>query len=581
MMKKPAVFLLAGISLSAGSLLSGRPQNAAPSPVPGLAVTGRCSRPPGPAWADTAVFYQIYPQTFCDSDGDGVGDLEGVIEKLDYLKRLGAGAIWLNPFYESPFRDAGYDITDYRKVAPRYGSNEDARRLFAEARSRGIRVLVDFVPSYTSIDHPWFKASCDPEPNRYSNWYVWTGSTWFPGMERYRAGFVQGYCDRDGMFMSNFFWHQPALNYGYAHPDPVQPWQLPTDHPDVMALKEEMKNVMRFWLDLGADGFRIDMAGSLVKNDDGTATAAYWRTVREFLDREYPGTFTVAEWSNPKDAVAKGGFNADFLHWFAGYDDLFQKEKFRNPNHDGHSFFDAEGRGDITEFLARYMDQYLASRDQGYIALPVGNHDLERIRNNGRTEADLSVIFAFMMTLPGTPFLYYGDEIGMRQVPGLPHTEGSYMGRAGDRTPMQWTAGPNRGFSTAPPQKLYRAVDPSPDAPDAASQEADPRSLLNVVRGLIRMRRVEPALLACAEFVPVVAEKGRYPFAYIRASGRDRLLVALNPAARAVEASFSEPYPSLTPKRIAGDGALSIGKGGWKLAMKPVSWAVFRVNAKD
>jgi glycosidase len=579
MTRKTWRYAIFGIFLI-GGCLSGQPTDVSSS-KPGWTVTGVCRKPPGPAWADTAVFYQIYPQTFYDSNGDGVGDLQGIIEKLDYVKRLGAGAVWLNPFFESPFRDAGYDITNYYQVAPRYGVNADAKRLFAEAHKRGIRVLVDFVPSYTSIDHPWFKASCDTASNPYTNWYVWTGSTWFPGMEKYRAGFVQGYCDRDGMFMSNFFWHQPALNYGYAHPDPNQPWQLAVDHPDVMALKEEMKNVMRFWLDMGCDGFRIDMAGSLVKNDDGTVTAEYWKTVREFLDREYPGTFTVAEWSNPKDAVVKGGFNADFLHWFNGYDDLFQKEKVRNQNHDGYSFFDAEGLGDISRFLALYMDQYLGSRERGYIALPVGNHDLERIRNNGRTERDLSVIFAFMMTLPGTPFLYYGDEIGMRQVHGLPHTEGSYMGRAGDRTPMQWNAGLNKGFSPALPEKLYRAVDSSPGAPDAASQEKDPASLWNTVKSLIRLRNAEPALMAYAEFVPVFAEKNAYPFAYIRAMGKERLLVALNPASREVEASFPEPYTSLKPKWLAGNGVLSQARGEWKIRMKPVSYAVFRVNAKE
>jgi glycosidase len=558
----------------------GTDQMTGATPAKGWTVTGRAQKPAGPAWADRAVFYQIYPQTFYDSNGDGVGDLEGVIQKIGYVKSLGAGAVWLNPFYESPFRDAGYDASDFYKVAPRYGTNGDAKRLFEEFHKRGLRVIVDYVPSYTSIDHPWFRASCDPKPNRYSNWYVWTASTWFPGMDQYRAGFVQGYCERDGMFMNNFFWHQPALNYGYAHPDPSQPWQLPVDHPDVMALKEEMKNVMRFWLDLGADGFRVDMAGSLVKNDDGTETSKYWRTVREFLDREYPGTFMVAEWSNPKDAV-KGGFNADFFHWFNGYDDLFQKEKIRNPNHDGHSFFDSEGRGDISRFMKLYMDQYLGSRDGGYISVPFGNHDLERIKNNGRTDRDMSVIFAFMLTLPGTPFVYYGDEIGMNQVHGLPHTEGSYMGRAGDRTPMQWNAGPNKGFSTARPEALYRAVDPSAGAPDAESQEKDPGSLLNRVREMIRIHNAEPAFKACAEFVPVYAEKEKYPLAYVRADGKDRLLVVLNPAAREVSASFDMTYQSRRPKLICGEGQISLKKNKASIRMKPVSYAIFRVNAAE
>jgi glycosidase len=548
------------------------------SSQPAGTVTGKAQRPPGPAWVDNAVFYQIYPQTFYDANGDGVGDLPGIIEKLDYVKSLGVGAIWLNPFYESPFRDAGYDVTDFYKVAPRYGTNDDAKRVFAEVHKRGMHVIIDYVPSYTSIDHPWFKASCDPNPNKYSNWYVWTGSTWFPGMEQYRANFIQGYCERDGMFMNNFFWHQPALNYGYAHPDPQQPWQLPADHPDVLALKEEMKNVMRFWLDMGCDGFRIDMAGSLVKNDDGLETAKYWKTVREFLDKEYPGAFTVAEWSNPKDAVNKGGFNADFFHWFNGYDDLFQKEKIRNANHDGHSYFDAEGKGDISHFLEVYLDQYYGSKDKGYISVPFGNHDLERIKNNGRTDQDMAVIFAFMLTLPGTPFIYYGDEIGMKQLHGLPHTEGSYMGRAGDRTPMQWNSGANKGFSTASADKLYRAVDSSSTAPDVVSQEKNPGSLLNKVKELIKLHNNEPALLAYAEFVPVYAGKEKYPLAYIRANGKDRLLVVLNPANREVTASFVLNYKSQKPKLISGNGNIMLQENKISLRIKPVSYAIFRVN---
>jgi glycosidase len=540
-------------------------------------VTGKSQRPACPRWADTAVFYQIYPQTFYDSNNDGVGDLQGIVQKLDYVKSLGVGALWLNPFYESPFRDAGYDVTDFYKVAPRYGTNEDAKRLFTEVHKRGMHVIIDYVPSYTSIDHPWFKRSCDPNPNKYTNWYVWTNSTWFPGMDKYKAGFIQGYCERDGMYMNNFFWHQPALNYGYAHPDPQQPWQLPVDHPDVLALKEEMRNVMRFWLDMGCDGFRIDMAGSLVKNDDGSETSKYWKTVREFLDKEYPGTFTVAEWSYPKDAV-KGGFNADFFHWFNGYDDLFQKEKIRNPNHDGHSFFDSEGKGDITHFLELYLDQYYGSKENGYISVPFGNHDLVRIKNNGRTDKDVAVIFAFMLTMPGIPFMYYGDEIGMKQLDGLPHIEGSYMGRAGDRTPMQWNNGKNKGFSLVNPEKLYRAVDLSLDAPDVLSQEQDRHSLMNKVKELVWLHNTEPALRAYAEFVPVYAEKDRYPFAYIRAMGKDRLLIIVNPANREVTATFTINYRSQRPRLILGNGTVSQKGNTVSMSMKASSYAVFRMN---
>jgi maltose alpha-D-glucosyltransferase/alpha-amylase len=338
-----------------------------------------------------------------------------------------------------------------------------------------------------------------------------------------------------------------------------------------------MKNVMRFWLKMGCDGFRCDMAGSLVKNDNGTETSKYWKTVREFLDKEYPGTFMVAEWSYPKDAL-RGGFNADFFHWFNGYDDLFQKEKIRNGNHDGHSFFDSEGKGDISNYLELFMDQYNDTKDKGYIAVPFGNHDLERIKNNGRTDNDIAVIFAFMLTTPGTPFIYYGDEIGMKQLHELPHTEGSYMGRAGDRTPMQWNNNINKGFSSVSPEKLYRAVDLSNDAPDVTTAEKDPNSLLNRVKKLINLHNIEPAFVSYAEFVPVYAEKEKYPLAYIRANGKDRLLVVINPANRKVDASFTVNYNIAKPKLILGNGEISVNKNEVSVKMMPVSYGIFRVN---
>jgi glycosidase len=549
------------------------------SEKPPAAVTGHSVRPASPSWVDTAVFYQIYPQTFYDSDGDGVGDLNGIIEKLDYVKSLGVGAIWLNPFFESPFRDAGYDITDYYKVAPRYGTNADAKKLFEEIHKRGMHVIFDYVASYTSIDHPWFKASCDPRPNKYTNWYIWTNGAWYPGMDRYKAGFIQGYGERNGQYLINFFWHQPALNYGYAKRDSTQAWQLPVGHPDVVAVKEEMKNVLRFWLDMGCDGFRADMAGSLVKNDDGTETVKCWKALREIVDKEYRDKFMISEWSYPLDAI-KAGFHADFFHWFNGYNDLFQKEKVRTETSetDGHSYFDSEGKGDITNFLTIYMEQYNGTKEKGYISVPFGNHDLRRIKNHGRTDEDIIVIFAFELTLPGTPFIYYGDEIGMKQLYDLPFTEGSYGGRAGDRTPMQWSSGPNEGFSTTTAEKLYRAVDASAGAPDVAGELKNPQSLLNKVKKLIKLHTTEPALVAYSEFVPVYAEKDEYPFVYVRANGKQRLLIVLNPAGREVTASFPLSYKSRKPLLISGEGNISLHGDRVSVAMKAVSYAIFRVD---
>jgi maltose alpha-D-glucosyltransferase/alpha-amylase len=214
-----------------------------------------------PRWLESAVFYQIYPQTFYDTNGDGIGDIAGIIAKLDYLESLGVNALWLGPVFDSPFGDAGYDISDFYKVAPRYGTNRDLQRLFREAHQRGMHVCLDLVAGHTSNQHPWFTASARPEKNKYTNWYIWTDSAW-NGTE---SNAIRGFSQRDAGYLPNFFFFQPALNYGYAKPDPKKPWQLPVTHPDVQAVRAELRKIMKFWLDLGADGFRVDMASSLVR----------------------------------------------------------------------------------------------------------------------------------------------------------------------------------------------------------------------------------------------------------------------------------------------------------------------------
>lgn len=528
-------------------------------------ITGEYEIPPVPEWAENAVFYQIYPQTFCDSDGDGIGDLQGIISKLDYVKSLGVDAIWFNPFFDSPFNDAGYDIRDYYKVAPRYGTNEDARQLFEEAHKRGLKVIFDYVISYTAIDHPWFVESAKQEKNKYSNYYIWTETNWVDPPREFAGSFIKGYGQRNGQFMRNFYWCQPALNFGFSNPDPDEPWQLATDHPDVMAMKEDLKDVLRFWMEMGADGFRADMAGALTKtshrigneqfhNTRENATKLFWREIRHLLEEEFPHGFMVAEWSYPADAL-DNCFHVDFFHWFNGYNDLFQKESWRilNGVSEGHSYFDAEGKGNITDFLASYMDQYEQTKGKGYISLPLGNHDNARLGNR-RTDKELEIIYAFGFTMPGVSFLYYGNEIGMKQLPGdWPQVEGAYQPRNGARTPMQWTSGPNLGFSTADPSDLYLPVDPSDDAPNVADQENDPNSLLNRTRQLVALRHNEPALANYAEFVPLYAEKDTYPFVYARAAGDDVVIVLLNPRAEESEAVFDINVPFRKTRLLMGD----------------------------
>jgi maltose alpha-D-glucosyltransferase/alpha-amylase len=553
-----------------------------------MKITGECTVPAAPDWVHNAVFYQIYPQTYYDTNGDGIGDLNGIIEKLDYIKSLGVTALWLNPFFESPFRDAGYDISDYYKVAPRYGTNDDARRLFEEAHKRGIKVIFDWVISYSSIDHPWFQESAKQDSNKYSNWYIWTDNTWINPPKEFSDAFIKGYSSRNGQFMRNFYWSQPALNFGFTNPE--EPWMLPIDHPDIKALQDELKNVLRFWMDMGADGFRADMAGALVKNanvkgndqffnsrDEGTKL--FWQDIRKLMDAEYPGSFMVAEWSGPIDAL-DNAFHADFFHWFEGYNDLVQKESWRilNGVSEGHSFFDRQGLGNIQAFLDSYMAQYLPTKDKGYINLPLGNHDNARI-NVDRTDKELEMIYAFGLTMPGVPFVYYGNEIGMRQQYGNPNVEGAYPPRSGGRTPMQWAPGKNLGFSSGNPEDLYLPVDSSNDAPTVAVQENDPESLLNKFRKLVELKTTEAALTAYAEFVPVYAAANTYPFIYTRANKNEVILCLYNPADRVENAQFNLNLNIENIELLMGDELnLKNENSSFSVEMPPISYALYKLN---
>ncbi len=537
-----------------------------------LATHAAPSAKPPPTWLENAVFYQIYPQTFRDSDGDGIGDLRGIVEKLPYLRDLGINAIWLNPCFVSPFGDAGYDVADFYRVAPRYGTNEDLRALFAEAQKLGIRVMLDLVAGHTSDQHPWFRQSQRHERNQYSDWYIWTDSvwTWFaPGQQ-----VVVGGAERDANFIPNFFHFQPALNYGYAKPDPKAPWQQPVDAPGPLAVRAELKKIMSFWFDLGAAGFRVDMAGSLVKNDpDGTATAALWADFRSWMDREYPDRAMVSEWSQPQVAIPNG-FHMDFLLPFAkpGYKALFRPDGVTPP------IFDRSGTTSIRVFLNEFTPLLAATRGQGFIAIPSGNHDTVPRLGNGRDARDSAVALAFLLTMPGVPFLYYGDEIGMRALDGLPSKEGGY-GRTGCRTPMQWDSSTNAGFSNAPAAQLYLPIDPAATRPTVASQISDSKSLLRTVQALIALRKAHPALQASGEFEPLVAEQRAWPFVFSRAAKGETILVALNPTDRSgtTELPATVSPAALTP--LLGEPAAFTRTGKtWSVTLPPVSFAVVRVG---
>lgn len=446
-------------------------------------------------WLDNAVFYEIYPQSFNDTNADGIGDFQGIIEKLDYIKELGCNAIWINPCFLSPFGDAGYDVADYCRVAPRYGTNEDLKSVFEEAHKRDMHVLLDLVPGHTSVEHPWFKESMKADRNEFTDRYVWTNNVWEApeGM-----GSLRGISERDGACAINFFSNQPALNYGFYQPDPEKPWQQSFDDEGPQATLAAMEDVMRFWLNMGCDGFRVDMAGSLVKNDqEGKGTIRLWQQVRNFLDAEFPDAAMVSEWGEP-DKSLQGGFHMDFLLHFgpSHYNDLFRCDE---------PFFSKRGKGDISEFVETYKTNYNKTAQKGLICIPSGNHDMDRLAR--RLQGDDST---------------------------------------------------NAGFSSAPASDLYITMDPGKDRPTAKAQMADPDSLYHEVKKLIQIRQSSKALLSRGTIEFVYAEKNQYPLAYVREAEGEKVLVIINPSDK--EQSF--PYSAELKDALYTIGGKAESKDG-------------------
>ena len=467
------------------------------------------------SWLRDAVFYEIYPQSFRDSNGDGIGDLPGITEKLPYVKGLGCNALWINPCFDSPFKDAGYDVRDYKKIAPRYGTNEDMAQLCRRAHALGIRVLLDLVPGHTSEEHEWFRKSGEAEPNEYSGRYIWTDHA-FAGGDG--MPFIGGEYPRSATYIINFFKCQPALNYGYR--ERRERWQQSITSPDALATREAMKDVIRFWLDLGCDGFRVDMAASLVKNDpDSLGTIALWQKVRAFLDAEFPEAAMVSEWGEPEKSL-RGGFHMDFLLHFgpSHYNDLFRCEE---------PYFSDRGVGDASAFVEKYLESRERAGKDGLICIPSGNHDMTRLAKHVEGD-EKKLAFAFLLTMPGAPFIYYGDEIGMRYVEGLTSVEGGYE-RTGARSPMQWDNGVNAGFSAAPTDKIYIRQDPASDRPTVAGQLDDGESLLNHVRRLIELRQAHSALQSRSGITFVSDGAPKRPLVYKRGNDEETLLAAINP----------------------------------------------------
>ena len=548
-----------------------------------------------PSWLSDAVVYQIYPSSFQDSDGNGIGDIPGITSRLEYIKSIGVSAIWLNPIFVSGWTDGGYDVIDFYKVDPRFGTNTDVVKMVEKAHSIGMKVILDLVAGHSSDQNEWFLQSKEAPDLRYSDYYIWPSfkpevNLPKPGEADYAqlmnqsasiiSKFVATDAPRGPYYIKNFFDTQPALNFGFANPDPEHPWEQAVDAPGPMSMRRELKNIMMFWMDKGVDGFRVDMAASLVKNDpDKSATIKLWKEdLAKWFKENYPENVLIAEWFNPSQSI-EAGFHIDFFCHDGkyNYSTLFFNTPGRGSN--GVCYFDLDGKGELKTWYDLYKFQYDAVKGKGYVSMPSGNHDFTRLAAGKRsTEDQLKVAMTFFYTMPGVPFMFYGDEIGLKQNPQAPSKEGSGP-RAGTRIPMLWDSSANAGFSTAPESELYLPEDPDPARRTVENQESDPNSLLNYVRSLITLRRSTKALGSLGDWKMVSSLDAPYPMVYERSSGNEKWLVIINPSANKVTAEI--PSYGIQPQAKGGSYSkltYKVGKETDKITVSPVSAVILKVR---
>ena len=497
-------------------------------------------------WIKDCIFYQIYPTSFYDSNGDGIGDLKGITQKLNYVADLGIKGIWFNPFYPSPFMDGGYDVANYCAVNEKFGTMADFEEMVAKCHSLGIKVIIDLVIGHTSNMHPWFLESAKDEKNKYTDWYIWTDSCFN------KKDSIHGLYPRDGGYVINYYACQPALNFGYNRLpekgerkdayDLGEDWKMHYTDERLKPLRDEIINIMRFWLEKGVDGFRVDMANSLVKgcvynsdNDEDVEGLQWlWKILIGTIKQEYPDCAFVAEWVYPSNSVGKCGFDLDYLaHDRPEYNDLLRKENGSNilPAFEGgNTYFSANGKGTVENFLSYTARLYKEVAGKGYFSVPSGYHDIIRVAEK-KDEEVLKTTFAFLLTYKHVPFIYYGDEIGMTHAWGI-NKDGGYI-RTGCRTPMQWSDSKNRGFSDTDGE-LYLPVNDS-KTQSVEEQSARENSLLNTVKKLTKLRNENPALNADAELKVLRCDNGGYPLVFERTDGKTTFVIAINPSDKAVD----------------------------------------------
>ncbi|MFZ5904451.1 MAG: alpha-amylase family glycosyl hydrolase [Chloroflexota bacterium] len=511
-------------------------------------------------WWRDGVIYQIYPRSFSDSNGDGLGDLPGVIARLDYLADLGVDAVWLSPFYPSPDKDFGYDVSNYVDVDPRFGTLADFDRLVAEAHARGIRVILDLVLNHTSDRHPWFLESMSSRDNPKADWYIWRPPSGSPHFLRKWGERQRGVPNNWQAALGEPAWgwveeRGQFYHFSFLREEPDVNWRNPEVHAALM-------DVVRFWLERGADGFRLDIFNVFFKdaqfrdNPPTFGLRAYDRQ-KHIYDMDQPEMFpllqefrTLLDTYEDRYSVGEPLFAPpEMTARYCGPDKL----------HAAFNFDFTICRFDPRQFLRAILNWERAAGTEVWPNYVLGNHDIIRPATrfgegflgaermfiaqlpSGRLEDDsrAKVLMALLLTLRGTPFIYNGDEIGMREL-FLTHKEimdpqgkiywPLVRGRDGCRTPMQWDASANAGFSTARP---WVRIHPDYRTRNVEAQRADPDSLLNLTRALISLRKEKRALRR-GRFVPVTPQP-RGALVYRRElQGEKPILVALNFSRRAL-----------------------------------------------
>jgi maltose alpha-D-glucosyltransferase/alpha-amylase len=538
-----------------------------------------------PLWYKDAVFYQLHVKSFADSNADGIGDFVGLTSKLDHLASLGVDCLWIQPMYPSPFRDDGYDISDYTAIHPSYGTLQDFQTFLHAAHARGLRVIIELVLNHTSDQHAWFVEARSSTDNPRRDWYVWSDTD-----DRYRGVriiFVDTELSNWAMdpvskayYWHRFFSHQPDLNY---------------DNP---AVREEIWNVMKFWLDLGVDGFRVDAVPYLIERE-GTScenlpeTHAVLKELRARLDAHFTGRVLLAEanmW--PEDVRPYFGEGDEFhmsFH-FPVMPRMFMALRLedRKPLIDiiertpsipdscqwgiflrNHDELTLEM---VTAVEREYMWDEYAKDPQARINLGIRRR-LAPLMEGDRRRVEL--MSGLLMSLPGSPILYYGDEIGMG--------DNVYLGdRHSVRTPMQWNGGVNAGFSTADPERLWLPLVSDAlygyQAVNVESQDRNPTSLLNWTRRLIEVRRSTHVFGRGS--IEVLKPANHRVLAFTRTLGRETVLAVNNLAgtAQAVELDLSRLAGAIPIEMFGGSFFPRIGREPYTMMMGPYNFYWFRLR---